>query len=138
MIGISGAILNHQLKIVSPKVNSMVIIKASNSRKMDTGSLLFSLFLDLAKVNSNIIPQIPVPITHKLEYWSSEMIPLLFNKVKTNIFRITDNPTGRALLITFFKNFPRILSLLGSNANKKDGNPIVTVPIKLIWIGTNG
>lgn len=137
-IGISGAMLNHQLNIVSPKINSIVIIIAKDTRKRETGSLLGSLFLVLANVNNSIMPQIPVPITHKLEYCSSVIIAFLFNRVKTKIFKITVNPTGSAFLRTFFKKSPRILSLFGSSANKNDGKPIVTVPIKLICIGTNG
>ena len=58
--------LNHQLKTVNPKINNIIVIIANKNRKIDTGNLLFSLFLDFAKVNNNIIPQIPVPITHKL------------------------------------------------------------------------
>lgn len=137
-IGISGTILNHQLNAVKPKINKAVMTIAKVNLKIETGSLLFSLLLDFAKVNNNRIPQIPVPITHKLEYCSSETISFLFKIAKTNILRITVSPTGKALTITFFKNSPFILSLFGSKAKIKDGKPIVMVPIRLICIGTNG
>ena len=62
-----GAIPNNPLNTVIPKTNSKLKIIASDSLKIETGNLDSSLFLVFDKVNNKIIPQIPVPITHKLE-----------------------------------------------------------------------
>lgn len=73
----------------------------------------------------------PVEITHKLEKYSSAINPYLLSIVNDNIFIATVIPVGIALDIIFFKNLPLIFSLLGSNANKNEGMPIVIAPIKL-------
>ncbi len=103
-IGTSGTILNHQSKTVSPKVNNAVTIIANDNLKIEIGNFVFSLFLAFTKVNNNKIPQIPVLITHKLEYCSCEMTSFLFKYAIANILRTTANPVGIALLITVRKN----------------------------------
>ena len=62
---------------------------------------------------------------------SSDIFPNFNEKAIAKILIIVVKAVGIDLDITFFKKFPRILSLLGSNASIKDGIPIVTTPIKL-------
>ena len=90
-IGIIGDMLKKKKKIVKPITNNPVRIIASDNLKIDTGSLLSSFFLFLAIVYNNIIPHIPVAITHKLEYCSCGINPCLCNmdiiNISTNIIK---------------------------------------------------
>lgn len=137
-IGIIGAILNIELKSVSPNINIIVNMIESTILNIENGNLVSSPFLVLESVNNKIIPHRPVDMTHKLENCSSGIIPNLFNIDSANIFIATVSPVGNAFDITFFKKYPFILSLFGSNASINDGIPIVTTLIKLNCIGTNG
>ena len=47
-------------------------------------------------------------------------------------------PPGSALRKTFMRKSPRIRSLFGACARKKDGIPIVNAPIRVIWRGSSG
>lgn len=98
---------------------------------LENGNFFPSLLRALASVNKNNIPTVPVDITHKLEYISFATISNLLSIVNITILRIEVNAGGMALLITLCRKCPFILSLLGSNASKKEGIPIVTILIKL-------
>ena len=94
-------------------------------------------FLDLVKVNNKAKPLRPVEITHKLEKYSSAIIPNLFKIVKAKIVITFVIAVGKAFATTFCKNLPLILSLLGSNANINEGIPIVVTLINDNCIGIN-
>ena len=111
--------------------NNILIEIAIDNLYIEKGSFVFSLFLDFESTNSKVNAQIPVIIILKLEKYESVIILNLFNIVNIAIAIITILAVGRDFEIIFLKNLPLTRSLLGSNANIKDGIPMVTTLIKV-------
>ena len=131
VIILRGEIPKKPEKTVKPQVNNNVSIMASVNLKIEIGNFEFSLFLVLDKVNNKMIPQIPVPTTHKVELCSLGISSYLVKSVTIKIFKVTVNPVGKALAIMFFRKLPCMRSVLGSKASKKEGIPMVITLIRL-------
>ena len=137
-IVLNGTIANQDLNIVKQNKNKIHIAMLKHNLNLENGNFLPSFLRAFARLNRNNIPTVPVDITHKLEYIASDTTPNLLSIVSNIIFIIDDRAVGIALLITFGKKLPFTLSLLGSNASKNEGTPIVTILIKVSCIGIKG
>ena len=83
-------------------------------------------------------PIVALEMTHIVD----DDCKLILNTIESIIIRIIlitiVNAAGNALLITLVKKFPLTILWFGSKASTKEGIPIVTVLVKVSWIGING